>query len=92
MQKEKDEDARSAIPIVEVPLKKPPVKIFKLLESSSMSSRAIFNASSKVDIWVRCHWGVLSFNGKVTLQNGDKLPDKHMQFAKGVATGTTSTT
>ena len=71
LQKDKDEDTRSAIPIAEVPLKEPPAKIFKPSESRSMSSRAIFHAYGKANVWVRCHWGILSFNDKATLQNGD---------------------
>ena len=54
------------IPIAEVPLKELPTKIFKSSESSSMGSRA---ASGKADVWA-------------TLQNGDELSDKRMQFAQ----------
>jgi len=81
LQKEKD-DIRSAIPTAEVPLKEPPKKIFKLSDSTSMSSRTIFHDNGEADIWVRCHRGVLSFNDKATLQNGDELSDKHIQFVQ----------
>ena len=59
-------------------MKELPANIFKPSESSSVRSRVIFHANGNADVWIKCHRGVLSFNDKVVLQNGDELSDKRL--------------
>ena len=48
----------------EVPVEEPPAKIFKSELSSMLSFKTMFHTNDDVNIWVKCHQGVLSISNK----------------------------